>query len=176
MKPTRTILILLLALTLSACAGIRPAPPEVQLAGLEITDVSLSHANFLATLKLFNPNSVSMDIKGLQFTLFLNDTRVAKGLTAKSFSIPAEEYGEAAIRLSSSFLDLFQLTRSLQGQEAISFRIAGEVKVGGLGLISSSIPIEREGTLPLTGTLNQLRSNTLQPSPMESIGEQIINK
>ena len=90
MKPTRTILTLLLALTLSACAGIRPAPPEVQLAGLEITDVSLSHANFLATLKLFNPNSVSMDIKGLQFTLFLNDTRVAKGLTAKSFSIPAE--------------------------------------------------------------------------------------
>ena len=156
MSTYRVAIIILLAISLTACAGLRPEPPEVQLAGLEITNVSLSHANFLATLSLFNPNSFGLDIEGLKFTLFLNDVRIAKGLTAKAFSIPAEESGEAAIRLSSSFLNLFQLSRSLQNQDEITFRIAGEIKIGGLGLLGATIPIEREGTLPLSDSLNQL--------------------
>jgi LEA14-like dessication related protein len=153
----RTFVVILLALTLSACTGFRPAPLEVQLAGLEITEMSLSHANFLATLRLFNPNDIVLNIESIKFTLFLNEVRIAKGLTAKDFSIPAEESEEATIRLSTSFFDLFQLTRKLQNQDEITFRIAGEVKVGGFGLFGITVPIEREGSLPLSNSLDQLR-------------------
>ena len=48
------------------------------------------------------------------------------------------------------------MTRKLQDQDQIAFVIDGEVKVGGLGILSTTIPIEHQGTLPLTGTLNQL--------------------
>ena len=160
MNFTRTVIVILLAAGLASCAGMRPAPPEVQLAGLEITDLSLSHANFLARLQVYNPNSISLDIKGLKFTLFLNDVRVADGQSTKPMSIAAEESGEAVVRLSSSFFNLFQLTRKLQDQDQIAFRIDGEVTVGGLGILNTTIPIEREGVLPLTGTLNQLRPDT----------------
>ena len=158
----RPAITLLLMFSLTACAGLRPAPPEVQLAGLEITDMSLSHANFMATLKLYNPNNFGIEIEGLQFTLFLNDIRIAKGLTAKAFSIPAEDNGVATLRLSSSFFSLFQLTNSLQDREELTFRISGEVHIGGTGLLGATIPIEREGTLPLSGSLNQLRSGIQQ--------------
>ena len=60
------------------------------------------------------------------------------------------------MRLSSSFLDLFQLTRQLQGREEVTFRIDGQVKIGGFGLLGATIPIEREGSLPLSGSLKQL--------------------
>jgi LEA14-like dessication related protein len=163
MSLIRKLILILLAISLAACAGMRPEPPEVQLSGLEITDVSLSHANFLATLKLYNPG---LDIEGIKFTLFLNDVRVARGQSAKAFSIPAEESGQAAVRLSSSFLDLFQLTRSLQNQQELSFRIAGEVKIGGIGLLGATIPIEREGTLPVSGSLNQLLPGNQPLLPM----------
>jgi len=135
---------------------MRPEPPEVQLAGLEIRELSLSHANFLANLRLYNPNSTALDIRGLSFTLFLDDIRIAKGKTAKAFNIPAEEFGDAALHLSSSYFDLLQLSTGLQGQEQIAFRIAGEVKVGGLGFMSMTIPIDHEGILPLIGSLQQL--------------------
>jgi LEA14-like dessication related protein len=158
MNLTRTVILILLALGLTSCAGIRPAPPEVQLSGLEITDLSLSHANFLARLQLYNPNGVSLEIKSLQFTLFLNDVRIADGKSRKSFTIPAEEIGEATIRLSSSFFNLYRMTSKLQDQ--IAFNIDGEVTVGGLGILSTTIPIEHEGVLPLAGTLNQLRPDT----------------
>lgn len=154
----RLAVITLLATCLAACAGVRPEPPQVQLAGLEITDVSLSHANFLATLRLYNPNNVGLDIKGVKFTLFLNNYRIANGQTAKTLTIPAEETGEAAVRLASSFLDLLLLSRNLQERDEITFRIVGEIRIGGYGLLGATIPIEREGTLPLTGSLNQLKS------------------
>lgn len=162
MTKIRTVILILLAAGLASCAGMRPAPPEVQLSGLEITDLTLSHANFLARLQLYNPNGVSLDIKSMKFTLFLNDVRVADGQTTKPLTIPAEENGEAVIRLSSSFLNLFQLSRTLQDQDQIAFNIDGEVKVGGLGILSTTVPIEHQGTLPLTGTLNRLRSDPRQ--------------
>lgn len=162
---TRTVILVLLAAGLAACAVIRPAPPEVQLSGLEITDLSLSHANFLARLQLYNPNGVSIDIKSLKFILFLQDVRVAEGQSTKPLTIPAEETGEAAIRLSSSFFNLFQLTRKLQGQDRIAFNLNGEVKVGGLGILSTTIPIKHDGILPLTDTLNLLRPDNRQSGP-----------
>lgn len=156
MSRFRFFAVALLCLALTTCATIRPEPPEVQLAGLEITDLSLSHANFLAKLKLYNPNSTALDIRGLTFTLFLNDVRIANGKTAKAFNIPSEAFGDAALHLSSSYLNLLHLSTGLQGKDQISFRIAGEVKVGGLGFMNITVPIDREGTLPLTGTLQQL--------------------
>lgn len=170
MKILRITVISLLALTLAACAGTRPEPPQVQLAGLEISDVSLSHANFLANLRLYNPNSVSLDIEGIAFTLFLNNVRIANGRTGKPLTIAAEDSGLAAIRLSSSYLELFQLTRGLQGREEVTFRIAGEIRIGGHGFLGTSVPIDGEGTLPLAGSLDRLRPGKHPLFPLEQLG------
>lgn len=166
MTKMRAIILIFLVTGLASCAGIRPEPPEVQLSGLEITNLSLSHANFLARLQLYNPNGVSIDIKSLKFTLFLNDVRVADGQSTKPLTIPGQENAEASISLSSSFLNLLQLTRKLQDQDQIEFNIDGEVKVAGLGILSTTIPIEHQGTLPLAGTLNHLRSAPRQSKPL----------
>jgi LEA14-like dessication related protein len=147
---------LMIALLLNGCAVMRPDPPDVQLAGLEITDLSLTHANFKATLRLYNPNATEIDIEGIEFNLYLNDTKVARGRTAKAFNLPAEDFADASLRLSSSFFNLFQLSRGLQDQTDISFRIAGKVKIGGYGVFGATIPIEADGRIPLKGSLNQL--------------------
>jgi len=146
----------LLGIVLAACSTIRPEPPQVQLSALEITDVSLSHANFLATLELYNPNEFDLEIKRIAFTLILNDVRIANGMSAKTFSIPAQANGMAEVRLTSSFLDLFRFTSNLRGRDRVDFHLVGEVRIGGPGLLGTTIPIERLGTLPLSGSLNQL--------------------
>jgi len=172
----RTVVIALLAISLTACAAIRPEPPEVQLSALEITDLSLSHANFLATLRLYNPNGVALDVKGIKFTLFLNDVRIANGQTAKAFTLPPEESGQTAIRLSSSFINLLQLTQKLQGHNEMTFRVVGEIKVGGYGLLGATIPIEHEGVLPLSGSLNQLLPSSGQTSPLKQLDNPVLSQ
>lgn len=155
-RPLRLLTIVLLGLTVTGCAAIRPDPPQVQLAGLQISDLSLSHANFLATLSLYNPNSKTLDIEGLQFTLFLDKVQVASGKTAKSFSIPAEQTGTADLRLAASFTDLFRLARKLKGIDEMPFRIAGDVRIGGPGFLWITVPIDTEGTVPLGGVLGEI--------------------
>lgn len=150
---------LLLGTLLSACATIRPEPPQVQLAGLTISDLSLSHANFLATLNLYNPNRSALDVEGLEFALFLDESQVARGTTAKAFSIPAEQTGSAALRLSTSFLDLFRLSQRLKKLDEVPFRIAGEIRIGGPGFLWMTVPIDSKGIIPLTGFLDQMLFN-----------------
>jgi LEA14-like dessication related protein len=154
--PMRLLPALLLVFLLTGCATLRPEPPEVQLAGLTISDLTLSHANFLATLNLYNPNHTALDIKGLEFALFLDEMQVSRGATAKAFSIPAEQTGSTSLRLSTSFLSLFRLTQRLKSLDAVPFRVAGEVKIGGPGFLRMSVPIDSKGTIPLAGTLDQL--------------------
>lgn len=154
--PKRLLPILLLALTLTGCATIRPNPPEVQLAGLTISDISLSHANFLATLNLYNPNDTTLDVKGFEFALFLDEMRVTRGASAKSFSVPAEQTGSTTLRLSASFFDLLRLSQRLKNLDEVPFRLAGEVKIGGPGFLWMTVPIDSKGTIPLVGTLDQL--------------------
>lgn len=157
-RPLRLLVTLLLGLMLGGCAAMRPEPPEVQLAGLTISDLSLSHANFLATLSLYNPNSTALDVEGLEFALFLDDVRIARGVTAKSFTLPAEQTGTAALRLSTSFIDLFRLSRKLKGIDEVPFRIDGKVRVGGPGFFWLTVPVESEGIIPLSGALGEIFS------------------
>jgi LEA14-like dessication related protein len=157
-SPFRLLTTLLLGLLLTGCAALRPEPPEVQLAGLTISDLSLSHANFLATLSVYNPNSTALEIEGLEFALSLDDIRIAKGKSTKAFSVPAEQTGSAALRLSTSFIDLFRLSQKIKNLDEVPFRIAGEVRIGGPGFLWMTVPIASEGTIPLAGALDQLLS------------------
>lgn len=155
-RPCHLLLTMLCGWLLSGCVALRPEPPEVQLVGLTVSELSLTHANFLATVSLYNPNSVALDVEGLQFELFLDDIRVARGVTAKAFTIAAEQTGSAALRLSTSFLDLFRLAHKLKGLDQVPFRLAGEVKVGGPGFLWITVPITSQGSIPLTGSFEQL--------------------
>ena len=157
-RPFHLLLTMLLGFWLCGCATLRPEPPELQLTGLTVSDLSLTHANFLATVSLYNPNRAALDVEGLQFELFLDNVRVARGVTAKAFTVPPEQTGSAALRLSTSFLDLFRLAHKLKGLDQVPFRLAGEVKVGGPGFLWITVPIASQGSIPLTGSFEQLLS------------------
>jgi LEA14-like dessication related protein len=157
-RPLPLLITLLLGCMLSGCATIRPEPPDVQLAGLTISDLSLSHANFLATVSLYNPNNAALEVEGLEFALFLDNLRFAQGKTAKAFSVPAEQTGEASLRLSVSFFDLFRLSQRLRDLDEVPFRIAGDIRIGGPGFLWMTVPVTSEGTIPLAGALDQLFS------------------
>lgn len=154
----RLLLIMLLGLLLSGCATLRPEPPQVQLASLQLSDLSLSHANFLATLNLYNPNQTALNVQGLEFSLFLDKIQIADGKTAKAFSIPAEQSGTTEMRLAASFLDMIRLTQQIRNRDQVPFRIAGAVRIGGPGWLGLTVPINSEGILPLGDILDKLQA------------------
>jgi len=138
-----------LLLMLCCCAPLRPIPPEISLFGLQLENLTLSHAILSADLSLYNPNDSAITIKKVSYALSLQGIRVAHGQSARSVRIDAHDTGQMAVRISSSYLNLLRISQKAQGKEEIPFIIDGEISIGGFGLLSRDIPFQEEGIIPL---------------------------
>ncbi|APG28604.1 hypothetical protein A7E78_12570 [Syntrophotalea acetylenivorans] len=152
----KTFLFAGIALLLTACASIRPIPPEVSLLSLQLENLTLSHAIMSADLSLYNPNDFPLKIQRAVYALSLDDIKVAQGQTAQEVHIAAHDTGSLTLRLSSSYLNLLRIGRNRQEQTDIPFAINGQVTLGGFGVLSRTVSFEEEGIIPLAAfsTLN----------------------
>ncbi len=137
------------ALLLCSCATLRPEPPEVSLFGLQLENLTLSHAIFSADLNLYNPNDFAITVEKVRYALALKGVRIAHGQSSRSVRIEPLSSGDLAVRLSSSYLNLLRISRQAQDGEEIPFTIDGEITIGGFGVLSRTIPFKEEGIIPL---------------------------
>ena len=78
-KSLVTITALLFIIPLAGCSTINVIPPEVNLMKVDVQDVTLSHVNLLAELRVFNPNGSGVTIQGVNYTLHLEGIKVFSG-------------------------------------------------------------------------------------------------
>ncbi|MBI5556383.1 MAG: LEA type 2 family protein [Deltaproteobacteria bacterium] len=142
---------LLAALLLTSCAALRPVAPEVNLMGLVMDEVTLSHINLVANLRLFNPNDVSLSVEGVEYELRLNGVRVSSGQALRRLDIGAREFGTLDLRLASAYADLFRFFNEIQHGEELDFRLTGKIQVGGFGILGHTFAFDQAGKIPLAG-------------------------
>ncbi len=142
---------------LSSCAGINATPPEVNLLGLQVQDVTLSHVNLLADLRVYNPNERDMTVRGVNYVLHLNGIEIFSGRSSIETDINAQEYGTVSLRLSSAYWDMLQLLNNMHSNKDINFSMAGKIKVGGFGIFGKSYKFNKEGLIPFE-SLNTLEN------------------
>lgn len=147
-----------ITLLLSACASMRPVPPEVSLLSLQLENLSLSHAIMSADLSLYNPNDFPLDIQRATYSLSLQNIQVAHGQSTNKLRIASHDTGNLTLRLSSSYLNLLRIGRN-SPQQDIPFAIDGQVTLGGFGVLSSTVSFKEEGIIPLSAF------STLNPQP-----------
>lgn len=135
-------------LLLPGCATIQPEPPEVNLMALQIQDVTLSHVNLLANLRLFNPNPQPVRVSRVEYTLHLNGIKVMTGRWTAGTEIAANEYGLLDLRISSAYWNLMKLMQNLQESTEVDFSLAGSIRIG-YGLAGATFPFKEEGRVPL---------------------------
>ncbi len=150
----RSLLAIFTILTLCiSCAGIKPEPPEVGLAGVTISGLTLSHANILATLEVYNPNAKSLKVERVQYTMAINGVNVARGLSLEEAVIPANGTGHIKLNVRSPYWDLVRVMGMVKKGRPAEVLLKGSVKLGGFGFSSYTFPFERRGTLSLEGLL-----------------------
>lgn len=143
----RILLAILILLLLGACASLRPEPPEVSLIGLQVEELTLSHINMRADLRLFNPNRIGLTVEQVDYALALNGVRVSSGKSLAPVRIAAGDSADIALRISGSYLNLLQLVNNLQRQEDLKYLLDGSVKVGGMGILGATFPVREEGVI-----------------------------
>ena len=104
---------LLIVVIFTGCAGIDNTlePPYVSMSNLKLLNAGLFEQNYSLKLRIQNPNDFALPISGMTYHIYINERDFARGVSNKSFTVPA--FGEEIIGLNiisdlSSILGQFQ--------------------------------------------------------------------
>ncbi len=132
---------------ISSCAPKKDLiSPQIELSGLNIKGVSLSHITYTATLGIYNPNKFDIHIDSIKYSLYLNGSKFMDGADSVDVKIGPHEDKKVNVRLSGSLFNVLRLLSSLSKEPKIDFKMKGTIwgRTSGMGP-SFSIPFEEKG-------------------------------
>jgi LEA14-like dessication related protein len=87
---------------------VQPESPEVLLVNVTPLDTTMFEQRLQVDLRVRNPNNFDLEVTGLDFTLHLNDQRLARGLTNKAATIPRLGDSVVSVETTTSTLDVIR--------------------------------------------------------------------
>jgi len=148
----RFLAIALLGAALGACAkmgGLTEAP-RVSLVSIAPVDLQLFEQRFRVTLRVQNPNSRDIVIRGLDYEIVVNGKIFAQGVSGKPVSVPAWGENTAELEVVSTLQRVMEQIEALgaRGTPSIDYAISGHASVDG---VPFAVPFDYQGTLTLPG-------------------------
>ena len=135
----------------SGCASLtrQPEPPRIAVASLQFVSMEMFEQRYRVGLRLQNPNNFDLPLSGLEFTLSLNDTPFASGVSPEAVTLP--RFGEAAmsVEVTSNLFKLLEQAQAINraGAEAVRYRIHGSVAVSEFAI---RLPFDTSGEVRLS--------------------------
>ena len=145
-RTVRALIALLVLVFLSACLPraasleeptFRPVPESFALVRLDPPGVGSGTATFSLDLEVGNPNPFALSLSELDFVLFINGRRAARGRSAEGVALPPRGSGrlDLAIKVPlSEAPELLGDMAHLVTGEPTRYRLEGAATVGAFGL------------------------------------------
>lgn len=152
----RFTVLLILAMSVSACSSVNALrqivdPPKVSLANVKLVSAGLLEQRYRLSLRVQNPNGVPIPIRGLDYSVSLAGAEFANGVSASSFTLPANGEDLVEIDVSTNLIDSARRVYALlkSGDDRVAYGLSGNVQVD-LPFVKS-LPFSRNGEVNLTG-------------------------
>jgi len=151
MRSTHIAIIVLLSLAsgLSGCSWFAGElqDPSVQLQKVDVIKARLVEQEFLLHLRLDNPNDTDLPIRGMTFSLYLNDIKLADGESDVWTTVPANGHRRIKIPLRTNlWRNLKPIAKMLEKHDQpIRYRFYGVAETG--VLFGASVHLERNGEI-----------------------------
>lgn len=140
----RRALLILVAITLAACAALSPRleAPKVVASSVRVVAASLPDVRLAVELTLSNPNAVDVALEALDARVALDGERFAAVALDRPVTLPAN--GEARVSLSArgdASVALAALGRALGAARPLRYEITGEARLAD----GTRLPFVRRG-------------------------------
>lgn len=135
------VFVLLVCTSLPALS-VQPESPEVLLVNITPLDTTMFEQRLLVDLRVRNPNDFDLEVTGLDFSLHLNDQRLARGLTNKATTIPRLGDSILSIETTTTTLDVVRQLLNLAKRQDVTYLVDGVLYLQG-----SRLPFENKGVL-----------------------------
>jgi LEA14-like dessication related protein len=137
-------------LLLIGCAGLykQIETPMISVVDLHLVEATVFEQNYRIQLRIQNPNAFEIPVKGLQYTMELNDQHFASGVSSHSVVIPVLDTAVIEVEARSTLLSFFrQFSNLQQGKlETFSYRLNGKIHLVGF----RSQPFDYRGEMLLS--------------------------
>jgi LEA14-like dessication related protein len=146
-KLGRRLTVLFFLIVVTACAGVGVEKPRVFVEDIKPIGGGLLSQQYLLVLRLQNPNDQDLHISGLDFTLDLNGSRFATGVSNQRVTIPRLASETITVEASTSTIDLLVQAFKLNERPRLEYNLYGKVLLeSGLG---GSVAFENGGEITL---------------------------
>ena len=135
-------ILFLISCTSLTALSVQPEAPEVLLVNITPLDATMFEQRLQVDLRVRNPNDFDLEVTGLDFTLHLNDQRLARGLTNKASTIPRLGDSVISVETTTSTLDVIRQLLQLSQRQEVSYQVDGVLYVQG-----ARLPFENKGVL-----------------------------
>jgi LEA14-like dessication related protein len=132
---SRTVMMLVLLSGVAGCSTWFSGDfqdPRVQLSDVEIIKARLLEQQFMLRFRIDNPNEQSLPVRGLVYTVRLNEIELATGESSGWTTVPGNsfEYYEVPI-YTNLWKHMKYIVRLLEKpDQPIAYRLDGELKTG----------------------------------------------
>jgi LEA14-like dessication related protein len=121
--------------------------PDVRLTKVDVVKAKLLEQQFMLRFRIDNPNSVSLPVRGLDYSVFLNEVKLAEGESSTWFTVPAHGHHEFDVPVRTNlWRHLRRIVKLLEKpEEPIRYRLNGQVKTG--FMFGRSVQVARDGEI-----------------------------
>jgi LEA14-like dessication related protein len=135
-------ILFLIGCTSLKASSVQPEAPEVLLVNITSLDTTMFEQRLQVDLRVRNPNEFDLEVTGLDFTLHLNDQRLARGLTNKASTIPRLGDSVISVETTTSTLDVVRQLLNLSQRQDVTYQVQGVLYAQG-----TRLPFENKGVL-----------------------------
>ena len=139
---------------LAACASWSPSyqTPQVNVTNLALAPESAGIApRFIIDLQIINPNRSALALKGMSYSVEIDDTRVLSGAAADLPGVPGYGTADVTVEASPDLLGSARLLNRLLSQQIDGLDYTFKAKLD-VGSLLPFIKLEESGTLTLPAT------------------------
>ncbi|MFB3925606.1 MAG: LEA type 2 family protein [Syntrophales bacterium] len=137
-----------LLLLIISCKGWIIESPTIILKDITVQQISLTELNLLLGMDIENPNSFDLELKALEFKLFLNDDEIGTGILQNELLVPKSCISAVHVPIAASYKNPGSYLKFLLGGRDLNYRLEGKAKIKSL-LGTKSIPFKKEGQVRL---------------------------
>jgi LEA14-like dessication related protein len=121
---------------------VKPESPEVLLVNIKPLDTTIFEQRLQVDLRIRNPNDFDLEVTGLDFTLHLNDKRLARGLSNKASTIPRLGDSVLSVETTTSTLDVMRQLLNFRQDQDVTYQIEGVLHSQG-----TRLPFNNKGVI-----------------------------
>ena len=105
-------------------------------------DATMFEQRLQVDLRIRNPNDFDLEVTGLDFTLHLNDKRLARGLSNKAATVPRLGDAVLSVQTTTSTLDVVRQLLNFRQDQNVTYQIEGVLHSQG-----TRLPFENKGVI-----------------------------